>query len=498
MLESVVTMPALGESVTEGTVSRWLKNVGDEISADEPLLEVSTDKVDSEVPSPVTGILSEILVPADETVNVDTVLCKITQTVTNDVPSDNSEPIPSAQSSSFTQTSDNSEDDDTKDNITAPPTVNFSTVPERKITQRPSTPPPALSFSNDNSFSHSQSALENAESDSAQIVESEQFENSNFTNNACVDENNTNISQYKNSYVTPIVRKLARENNIDLSKIVGTGVDGRIRRKDVQDAIDAKNLQHQNNNFSSYNLHKETENISNIRGQKVKMTRLRQVISRRMMESLNTSAQLTSVVEVDCSHIWNIREKNKSSFLSNEGIKLTFLPFFVKIASHALKNHPKLNASIIGDEIYYHNEEHIGIAVDTQRGLIVPVIKNINNLSITGIAKSIVDLAKRGRDNKLNSDELSGSTFTITNTGSGGSIIDTPIINQPEVAILAIGKIVKRPVVVIDNFGNETIGIRPMAYLCLSYDHRLIDGADASRYLTEIKNVIENGDFNFD
>ena len=179
MLESVVTMPALGESVTEGTVSRWLKNVGDEISADEPLLEVSTDKVDSEVPSPVTGILSEILVPADETVNVDTVLCKITQTVTNDVPSDNSEPIPSAQSSSFTQTSDNSEDDDTKDNITAPPTVNFSTVPERKITQRPSTPPPALSFSNDNSFSHSQSALENAESDSAQIVESEQFENSN-------------------------------------------------------------------------------------------------------------------------------------------------------------------------------------------------------------------------------------------------------------------------------------------------------------------------------
>ncbi|WP_159813979.1 2-oxoglutarate dehydrogenase, E2 component, dihydrolipoamide succinyltransferase, partial [Actinomyces sp. zg328] len=232
-----------------------------------------------------------------------------------------------------------------------------------------------------------------------------------------------------------------------------------------------------------------------LRGKTEKMSRLRQVISERMIDSLQTSAQLTTVVEVDVTRVAALRAKAKDAFLAANGTKLTFLPFFVQAATEALKAHPKVNASINGKEVTYHDVEHVGIAVDTPRGLLVPVVKNAGDLNIPGLAKRINDLAARTRDNKVNPDELSGSTFTITNTGSGGALFDTPIINQPEVAILGLGAIVKQPRVIKDADGNEVIAIRSVCYLALSYDHRLVDGADAARYLMTVKKRLEDGDF---
>lgn len=485
MSESV-KMPALGESVTEGTVSRWLKQVGEFVEADEALLEVSTDKVDSEVPSPVSGVVTEILVPEDDTVEVGTVLCVIGESaeVQTQTPTPVTEPVVEEVITEVAPVIENivpapevvAEEVGISAEISQnPPVIEELSVPEIPVSQ-----PPTVSIPT--------------------VIPQQPVE---VQTPAATEP--TSLQQVNSSaYVTPIVRKLAKENGIDLSTVIGTGIGGRIRRQDVQEAIELKlkaieeaklrSAQVSQTATATVPAIQPSEEASKLRGTTVKMSRLRQVISRRMIESIQTSAQLTAVVEVDCSKIWALRQKHKNEFLNNEGVKLTFLPFFVKIAASALRNHPKLNATIVDNEIIYHDHEHIGIAVDTPRGLLVPVIRDANNLSTTGIAKSITDIASRARSNELNPEELSGSTFTITNTGSGGTIIDTPIINQPEVAILAIPKIVRRPVVVVDEYGNETIGIRPMVNLCLSYDHRLIDGADAARYLNEVKTAIEQAD----
>ncbi|QPK93780.1 2-oxoglutarate dehydrogenase, E2 component, dihydrolipoamide succinyltransferase [Actinomyces sp. zg-332] len=477
MSESV-KMPALGESVTEGTVSRWLKQVGDFVEADEALLEVSTDKVDSEVPSPISGVVTEILVPEDDTVDVGTVLCIIGES--SELPT-SSTPV-SSDSESITST--------VQETTVPAPEVVLEEV-SRVEQAQPNPPvieeltPPKVDIPEVSVTSTSVSEVPTTPS----VVD----------NPTPLQTDSASLQQVNSSaYVTPIVRKLAKDNDIDLSVIKGSGIGGRIRRQDVQEAIEAKKKAAEealtaSSKSTSASTVVTNEQAEQLRGKTVKMSRLRQVISRRMIESIQTSAQLTSVVEVDCSNIWALRQKHKNEFLATEGIKLTFLPFFVKIAAAALRNHPKLNATITGDEIVYHDHEHIGIAVDTPRGLLVPVIRNANDLSTTGVAKSIADIASRARSNELTPNELSGSTFTITNTGSGGTIIDTPIINQPEVAILAIPKIVRRPVVLKDEYGNETIGIRPMVNLCLSYDHRLVDGADAARYLNEVKVAIEEG-----
>ena len=309
-------------------------------------------------------------------------------------------------------------------------------------------------------------------------------------------------SALDDSYVTPIVRKLAAENGVDLAKVKGTGVGGRIRKEDVMAAIPRATAAPVTSQAPAPSAAPTRSAapvaISPLRGTKVTMTRLRKVIAARMLESLQVSAQLTTVVEVDITKIARLREKAKSTFEAREGVKLSFLPFFAVAVCEALKVHPVLNASVEGDEITYHGAEHLGIAVDTERGLLVPVIKDAGDLNMGGIARRIVDVAQRTRENKISPDELGGGTFTITNTGSRGALFDTPIINQPQVGILGVGSVVKRPMVVKGEDGGETIAIRSMVYLALSYDHRIVDGADAARFLTTLKERLEEGRFESD
>ena len=464
-----VEMPALGESVTEGTVSSWYKAVGEHVEADEPLVSVATDKVDTDVPSPVSGVVEQILVPEDETVDVGTVIAIIGDGsglggAAEATPAPVAEPAPAPAPVAAEPTPAPAP--------TAPAPVAPAAAPA------PVAPAPAPAV-----------ATEPAPAAVAEPAPSV------VTNSA---------------YVTPLVRKLAREKGVNLSTVTGSGVGGRIRKEDVE----AKAAQIAAEKAAQEAAAKAAVQApaapapasakpaaakpavdTTLRGKTEKMSRLRQVISTRMIESLQTSAQLTTVVEVDVTRIASLRARAKNAFLAANGTKLTFLPFFVQAATEALKAHPKINASINGKEVTYHAVEHIGIAVDTPRGLLVPVVKNAGDLNIPGLAKRINDLAARTRDNQVNPQELSGSTFTITNTGSGGALFDTPIINQPEVAILGLGAITKQPRVVRDADGNETIGIRSVCYLALSYDHRLVDGADAARYLMTVKKRLEEGDF---
>ena len=303
------------------------------------------------------------------------------------------------------------------------------------------------------------------------------------------------------AYVTPIVRKLAAESGVDLSRVQGTGVGGRIRKEDILAAKPAP--------VAAYSAPASTSPsapaskpapvaVSPLRGTTVTMSRLRKVIAERMVESLQTAAQLTTVVEVDVTKIDRLRQAAKGTFETREGVKLTFLPFFAVAVCEALKQHPVLNCSISGDQITYHGAEHLGIAVDTERGLLVPVIRDAGDLNMGGVARRISDVAARTRDNKITPDELGGGTFTITNTGSRGALFDTPIINQPQVAILGIGSVVKRPMVMKGTDGGETIAVRSMVYLALSYDHRIVDGADAARFLVTLKERLEGGAFESD
>ncbi|WP_309325176.1 2-oxoglutarate dehydrogenase, E2 component, dihydrolipoamide succinyltransferase, partial [Actinomyces acetigenes] len=410
----------------------WLKAVGDTVEADEPLLEVATDKVDTEVPSPASGVLLEIRVPEDETVEVGTVLAII-----GDPSQAGSAQAPAA--------------------------------PAPQAAPEPPAPAPTAE----------------APAPAAPAPVS------------------TGAS---GSYVTPIVRKLAKDKGVDLSTVTGTGVGGRIRKQDVEAAAKAAEearaaaavpapAAEAPAPAAAKSASAKPEVDTTLRGRTEKMSRLRQVIADRMIDSLQTSAQLTTVVEVDVTRVAALRARAKNDFLAKNGTKLTFLPFFVQAATEALKAHPKINASIEGKNVTYHDVEHVGIAVDTPRGLLVPVVKNAGDLNIPGLARRINDLAARTRDNKVNPDELSGSTFTITNTGSGGALFDTPIINQPEVAILGLGAIQRQPRVIKDADGGEVIAIRSVCYLALSYDHRLVDGADAARYLMTVKKRLEEGDF---
>jgi len=507
-----VTMPALGESVTEGTVTQWLKEVGDEVEADEPLLEVSTDKVDTEVPSPIAGTLQKIVVGEDETVEVGAVLAYIGDgsgrgsddesadeepaEEPKEEPKEESEEAPAKETDEDTSRDEEKNSDELKD------AEGESTESEDKAKDgEPKAETPEDETVQAEEVSGEKPAGEENVAqtpDLTKVDENIAKEQEDPQGRLAGEASSSNV------YVTPIVRKLARQLEVDLEKVKGTGVGGRIRRQDVEAAAEeAKKAAEAPaeapaaapaaaaDKAPGVPAGKTTVEASPLRGKTEKMTRLRQVISKRMVESLQTSAQLTTVVEVDVTRVVALRSKAKDAFAAKEGAKLTFLPFFVKAATEALK----LNASINDKEVTYHDHEHIGIAVDTDRGLMVPVIRNAGDLNIAGIAKAINDLAARTRDAKVSPDELSGSTFTITNTGSGGALFDTPIINQPEVAILGVGTIFKRPAVVVDEFGTESIGIRSFCYLSISYDHRLVDGADAARYLQTVKNRLEEGDF---
>ena len=434
----VVTMPALGESVTEGTVTRWLKNVGDTINVDEPLLEVSTDKVDTEIPSPATGTILSIDVPVDSTVAVGARLAMIGSAGAAPIAPAAPAPIPMVE--------------------TPAPVAPVVATPVAVVT------PPAPVVA--------------TPAPVAPVAPA-----------ATLDD----------SYVTPIVRQFAREQGVDLSTVKGTGVGGRIRKEDVIAA--AKPAPVAAAPVASAPAASKPATpvaVSPLRGTTVTMSRLRKVIAARMVESLQVSAQLTTVVEVDVTKVARLRDKAKASFAAREGVNLTFLPFFAVAVCEALKQHPVLNSSIEGDQVTYHGAEHLGIAVDTERGLLVPVIRDAGDLNIGGLSRKISDVAARTRDNKISPDELGGGTFTITNTGSRGALFDTPIINQPQVAILGIGSVVKRPMVMKGTDGGETIAVRSMVYLALSYDHRIVDGADAARFLVTLKERLEEGSFESD
>ena len=429
-----VILPALGESVTEGTVTRWLKEVGEQVEVDEPLVEVSTDKVDTEIPSPVAGTLLEIRIPEDEEAEVGQVLAIIGDSSAAAAPAAPAAPAPAAAAP-------------------APATPAAPAAPA-SAPDTPATP-------------------------AAPAADGE-------------------------AYVTPLVRKLAKDNGIDLSTVKGTGVGGRIRKQDVQAAIAAKGSTAPAAPAASAAPAADgapkaahTFEVSTKRGTVEKTARIRQVIAKRMRESLDISTQLTQVTEVDMTRVAQLRGKAKDGFLAREGAKLTFLPFFAQAVTEALQQHPALNASMTEDlkQITYPDSENIAIAVDTPKGLLVPVIKNASDLGIAGLAKAIGDLGGRARTGDIAPEELTGSTFTITNIGSFGALFDTPIINQPNVAILGTGSIVKRPMVVKDVDGNDSIAIRSMCYLSLTYDHRVVDGADAGRFLYTLKTRLEEANF---
>jgi 2-oxoglutarate dehydrogenase E2 component (dihydrolipoamide succinyltransferase) len=551
-----LTMPALGESVTEGTVTRWLKNEGDQVAIDEPLLEVSTDKVDTEIPSPVAGVLQKIVVGIDQTVAVGAELAIIADgaasaaspaaaapvvaapvvaapVVETPAPVVHAAPVaaaPAAASGTGTVISmpalgeSVSEGTVTRwlknvgDSVAVDEAL-LEVSTDKVDTEIPSpvagillaidvpidttvavgarlgligasgsapvaapvvTPPPAAPVVAAPVVTPPPVAPVVTPPPAAPVVAAP-------------------ISQPADAYVTPLVRKLASELGVNLASVKGTGIGGRIRREDVEQAAPAKTAPVSAAPVAAVaRTSAPTIAVSPLRGTTVTMSRLRKVIAARMVESLQVSAQLTTVIEVDVTKIARLRDKSKASFEAREGVKLSFLPFFAVATCEALKQHPVLNSSVEGDQITYHGAEHLGIAVDTERGLLVPVISNAGDLNMGGIARKISDLAARTRDNKVTPDELGGGTFTLTNTGSRGALFDTPIINQPQVAILGLGAIVKRPMVVRGEDGGETIAIRSMVYLGLSYDHRVVDGADAARFLVTLKERLEGGAFESD
>ena len=437
---SEVLLPALGESVTEGTVTRWLKKVGDTVAVDEPLVEVSTDKVDTEIPSPVAGVLQQILVNEDETAAVGAVLAIV---------GDGAAAAPAAPA--------------------APAVV------EAPVAAAPVAAP-----------------VEAAPVVAAPVVAAPVFAPAPVVTPAPVAAPVVAAPAANNSdasYVTPLVRKLANETGVDLNAVAGTGVGGRIRKEDVLAAGSSAPA------AAAAPAAAFVAEVSALRGTTEPMSRLRKVLAERAVASMNSTAQLTTVVEVDVTKIAQLRAKVQPAFVAKNGIKLNFMPFFTLAAAEALKAHPKLNASIEGESVVYHGTENISFAVDTERGLLTPVIRDASTLNISQIAATIADKAERTRSNKLTPDELGGGTFTLTNTGSRGALFDTPVVFLPQVAILGTGVVSKRPALVVDADGNESIGIRSMVYLALSYDHRLVDGADASRFLVDVKKRLEEANF---
>jgi pyruvate dehydrogenase E2 component (dihydrolipoamide acetyltransferase) len=450
-----VLMPELGESVTEGTVTRWLKKVGDSVDVDEPLVEVSTDKVDTEIPSPVAGTLISITAEEDVTVSVGGELARIGTGA--GAPAPQAPPAPAPQ---------------------APP------APQPETKPAPQPEPEAK-------------PAPQAEPEPASQPRAE----------------STPAADASTPYVTPLVRKLAAENNIDLSQVNGTGVGGRIRKQDVLSTAAKKAAEKEEAKKTPEaapapaapsapkpSAPAPAPALAHLRGTTQKATRIRQITAKKTRESLQATAQLTQTHEVDMTRIVALRDKAKAAFAEREGVHLTFLPFFARAVIDALKAHPNVNASYSEDtkEITYYDAEHLGFAVDTEQGLLSPVVHNAGDLSLAGLARAIADIAARARSGDLRPDELSGGTFTITNIGSQGALFDTPILVPPQAAMLGTGAIVKRPRVVVDDTGNESIGVRSVCYLPLTYDHRLIDGADAGRFLTTIKHRLEEGAFEAD
>ena len=465
---SEVVLPALGESVTEGTVTRWLKKVGDTVAVDEPLVEVSTDKVDTEIPSPVAGVLQQILVQEDETIEVGAVLAVVGDGAAAEAPEPAAAPpasepevaapaqpaAPAATAAPVTETPAPTPPAP----VAAPPAAPTPVAPPAPVAAPVAPPAPAVPVPPAPAAPAAASELES-------------------------DPN----------YVTPIVRKLASDMGVDLARVTGTGIGGRIRKEDVIAA--GSQAPAASATAASVPAAAPSAAASPLRGTSEPMTRLRKVLAERAVASMQQSAQLTTVVEVDVTAVAQLRDRVKADFLAKTGNKLSFMPFFTLAAAEALRAHPKINSTAEGENIVYHDGENISFAVDTERGLLTPVLRNTASMSIAELARQIADMAERTRNNQLKPDELSGGTFTVTNTGSRGALFDTPVVFLPQSAILGTGIVTKRPAVVKDASDNEAIAIRSMVYLALSYDHRIIDGADASRYLSDVKMRLEAGAF---
>ena len=548
-----VTMPALGESVSEGTVTRWLKNEGDMVAVDEPLLEVSTDKVDTEIPSPVAGVLSKIVVAVDQTVAVGAELAVINESgsaaasvpVVSEPVAQTPAPAPAAPEPVAAPVAPAAPAASGAGTVITMPALGES-VSEGTVTRW---------LKNVGDSVAVDEALLEVSTDKVDTEIPSPVAGTLLAIDVAVDTTvavgarlgligttgsvaapaapapvtppappappvvqaaapvappvapvapvvqapAAPVTQPADAYVTPIVRKLANDLGVNLSTVRGSGIGGRIRKEDVMAAKPASAPSQSAPVAASAPAARPAAPVASpLRGTTVTMSRLRKVIAARMVESLQVSAQLTTVIEVDVTKIARLRDRSKATFEAREGVKLSFLPFFAVAVCEALKQHPVLNSSVEGDQIIYHGAEHLGIAVDTERGLLVPVIHNAGDLNMGGVARKIADLAARTRDNKVTPDELGGGTFTLTNTGSRGALFDTPIINQPQVAILGLGAVVKRPMVVKGEDGGETIAIRSMVYLGLSYDHRVVDGADAARFLVTLKERLEGGAFESD
>ena len=456
---SEVPMPALGESVTEGTITRWLKEVGEEVEVDEPLVEVSTDKVDTEIPSPVAGVLLEQLAAEDDEVEVGAPLARI---------------------GSGDASADDSADEDAAPQDEAP-------KEEKAQEEAPKEEPKKEEPKAEEAPKEEPKEEPKKEADKPAETKTQSVKGISRPN--------------AGAYVTPLVRKLAREKGVDLDTVEGPGVGGRIRKEDVLNATSTSSAA-ATSAPAAKGPHKVEipEDVKKLRGTTQKASRIRQTIATRMRESLQNSAQLTQVIEVDMTRVARLRKQHKDAFQSAHGVKLTFLPFFAKAVVEALQVHPKVNAQYDVDakEITYFDHENLAIAVDTERGLLVPVVKDAGEMSLAELSKSIDDIAERTRSGKIGPDELSGGTFTITNIGSVGALFDTPIINAPQMGILGTGVITKRPVVVKTEDGEESIAIRDMVYLPLTYNHELVDGADAGRFLQTIKARLEEGNFEAD
>jgi len=473
-----VTMPELGESVTEGTVTRWLKQVGDEVAVDEPLLEVSTDKVDTEIPSPVAGTLLEQSAAEDDTVEVGGVLAKIGS------PGDSGAGDSPAAAESVEEEPAQSTDSDEG----ATPLESEAKQDEQAREQA------AEKSAESTSGAEAEPAPKAPEPAQSSTTAAQQGKHRN--------RDAESAASSAAPYVTPLVRKLAGQQGVDLDTVTGTGVGGRIRKQDVLAAAETKTAAESSAPESAAATSSAPAagvrpELAALRGTTQKASRIRQITATKTRESLQNSAQLTQTFEVDMSRIAALRTQAKASFAKQEGVNLTFLPFFAKAVVEALKAHPNVNASYNEEskEITYHGEAHLAIAVDTPQGLLSPVIHNAGDLSLAGLARAIADLADRTRNNKLKPDELSGGTFTLTNIGSQGALFDTPILVPPQAAMLGTGAIVKRPVVVTDELGSDSLAVRSMCYLPLTYDHRLIDGADAGRFLTTVKQRLQEAAF---
>src|SRR5580693_8629023 len=578
-----VSMPQLGESVTEGTVTRWLKQEGERVEADEPLLEVSTDKVDTEIPSPVSGILRGITVAEDETVAVGAELAIIDEegaaasaaSPAASAPAAAPAAEPEAPAPAQAPAAEAAAPAAEAPEPPAPALEALPPAPQAPAAQAPAAangygapsyqepyqqqaPPPAAAYQPEPPQPQQPAAEAPAapQEQPAPAAVQEQPAPAAVQEAAPVQEPEPRqpagtqeadgvgpqlTSGADGPYVTPLVRKLAAEHGIDLGTVTGTGVGGRIRKQDVLDAARTRRGTQEPQPVAVPQQAGPPPEVpqqaaapaaappatapaapaaapaaapraatapaadtgrpaivpSSLRGRTEKLSRSRQVIAQRMVESLQTSAQLTTVVEADVTAIARLRDRAKAAFEAREGVKLSFLPFFALATVEALKVHPQLNAVIdtASNQVTYHDAEHLGIAVDTERGLMVPVIRKAGDLNIAGLARKIADLAQRTRAGQVSPDELSGGTFTLTNTGSRGALFDTPIINQPQVGILGTGTVVKRAVVVEDPALGEVIAVRSMVYLALTYDHRLVDGADAARFLVTIKERLEEGAF---